>query len=146
MALVDAVDFQELSKWRWRKTSHGYIARGLRVNGKQKQVYMHRHIMSPERGMVVDHKNGNGLDNRRSNLRVCTQAQNVANSRMKNTNTSGFKGVCWSEPMQKWVARLTVDYKQVVLGYATSKRAAYRMYVNALRQAAGEYANLKRTK
>ncbi|MEN6426345.1 MAG: HNH endonuclease [Phycisphaerales bacterium] len=90
-ALVDLADFLWLCEFKWRAMRVGckfYACRSERGL----TVLMHRLIMQPAPGMVVDHKNENGLDNRRINLRVCTQAQNRYNSR-PHGNKSGFKGV-----------------------------------------------------
>ena len=87
--LVDAADYEWLRKYKWSPRGSGrYAAR--RENGKT--IYMHREIMNAPEGMVVDHIDGNGLNNRRRNLRVCTQGENGCNSRPRR-NRSGFRGV-----------------------------------------------------
>ena len=94
-ALVDDEDFEALSQFKWRakhcpdgrrpeKSSKWYACRTeIRKRGpkagKKKEVYMHRFLMDAPRGKVVDHLNGDGLDNRRANLRICTQKENLAN-------------------------------------------------------------------
>ncbi len=90
-ATVDAADYKKLSKYTWYLYRHGRtIYAACRTKGKV--VYMHRMIMRPRKGYVVDHIDGNGLNNRRCNLRVCTPAQNRANVRPRN-GSSRFVGV-----------------------------------------------------
>ncbi|MEG7750695.1 HNH endonuclease, partial [Listeria monocytogenes] len=73
-----------------------------RSGEKPRAVYLHRQIMGEPSGFEVDHIDGNGLDNRRANLRVASKTQNVRNQRIRQDNTSSFKGVSWSKRRQKW--------------------------------------------
>src|SRR3990167_7351351 len=94
-AMVDDEDYKYLSQWGWHLHISKFTnyARRVESNPKgSKNLYMHRVIMQTPKGMVTDHINRNGLDNRRKNLRVCTQAQNMANARMRKDNTSGATG------------------------------------------------------
>lgn len=77
---------------------------------------MHRVIMNPPVGMEVDHINRNKLDNRRSNLRICTHAENLANRIKPRNNTSGYKGVVWNKSRSKWLAQITVKKRHIYLG------------------------------
>lgn len=88
----------------------------------------------------VDHANGNGLDNRRINLRPATRSQNGANRPPPSNNTSGYKGVYWSRPMRKWRACIGVDDRKVYLGYFTDPVDAARAYNRAALEIFGEYA------
>jgi len=91
VAIVDREDYQELNKYRWfLRTVRGHAYAARISNGTT--ILMHRVIMQPPEGMVVDHIDGNGLNNRRRNLRVCTQGENGCNSRPRR-NRSGFRGV-----------------------------------------------------
>jgi hypothetical protein len=90
-AIVDAADYKWLSQYKWF-ASRAKVPYACRTE-KRTTVMMHRLIMQPPKGMVVDHRNGNGLDNRRGNLRVCTQEQNMQNSRGRAVRKSRFKGV-----------------------------------------------------
>jgi transposase len=87
-AYVDAADFEQLNQYRWY-TFNGYAARS--ENGKR--IYMHRHIMDPPQGMVVDHINHNRYDNTRANLRNVTQGENIHNMRKHVGGISVYKGV-----------------------------------------------------
>jgi hypothetical protein len=100
-AIVDKDDFDYLNQWNWavarRIGSPSYAIRGEWENGKQKTVRMHRLVMNAPNGTQVDHINGNGLDNRRKNLRFCTTKQNLRNRGKNSRNTSGYKGVSWAK-------------------------------------------------
>lgn len=109
VALVDDCDYEWLSKYRWCAAygSHRlFYARtsSPRNGGESKKIYMHRLIMNPPPGMTVDHINHNSLDNRRSNLRILTHSQNIANSRVSTKNKSGYRGV-HKNKSGKWVAQ-----------------------------------------
>lgn len=92
-AMVDDMDFEELSKLKWR-FSRGYAVRwSIKIQGPKRMIYMHALIMSPPEGNEVDHKDGNGLNNQRDNLRNCTHTKNKYNSKMYSTNKLGVKGV-----------------------------------------------------
>jgi len=116
-------------------------------NGKRKTIRLHRVILALMlkrdllTGEEVDHIDGNGLNNTRKNLRLATKAQNMANSRKRSDNTSGFKGVCWYEHKGKWRAYISVSGKKMHLGYFTSKEAAYAAYCTAAEKYHGEFAN-----
>ena len=91
-------------------------------------AYMHRDIMEPPDGWVVDHIDGDGLNNRRANLRIATNGQNQANQRLRLNNTSGFKGVSWVPRRQRWHAYINKEGRRSHLGYFTDledARAAY---------------------
>lgn len=98
-AIVDDRDFEELSRWRWSlvvcKSGIKYAARGTRnrKEGTQETILMHRQITRAPKGKRIDHRDGDGLNNRRKNLRFATPHQNCCNSKKPLTNRSGFKGV-----------------------------------------------------
>lgn len=116
-ALVDDEDYAELSQHRWyaQTTKGGFYAARRDHNGAFK--YLHRVIMNEPEGMVVDHINGNTLDNRRSNLRICTQSQNTKNRiGYRKATASGHKGITWCKDTNKWRAQLKIDYKNRTFG------------------------------
>lgn len=86
----------------------------------------------------VDHKNGNGLDNRKCNLRIATSSQNKANTKIRRDNTSGFKGVIWHKASNKWMARVADKY----LGLFRSKYEAAKAYNQKAKEMFGEFARL----
>lgn len=88
----------------------------------------------------IDHINGDGLDNRWSNLRLATHAQNRANSRRQKNNTSGFKGVVWDKARGKWIAAIRADGKGIYLGRFNTPEAAHAAYVAAAERHFGSFA------
>ena len=99
-ALVDAADYEWLSQWSWRLHG-GYAVRHEKGN---KRIFMHRQIMQAPEGMVVDHMDGNQRNNCRTNLRVCTPAENARNKGRQDRASSQFKGVSWQAATGKWCA------------------------------------------
>lgn len=98
--------------------------------------------MGSPKGMVVDHINGDKSDNRRSNLRVCTQAQNCANSKRPVSNISGYKGVHFYKQYGKYSVKLQVNRKQLFFGYFEDKHEAAKAYNEAAIKHYGEFAKL----
>lgn len=94
---VDDQDYDSLSQFKWRYQKRegkpGYACRTIQLNGKVGAVMMHRQILGNPAGLVIDHKDGNGLNNQRLNLRPCTHAQNMANRSLHKNNTTGVSGV-----------------------------------------------------
>ena len=137
-AKVDEVDFADVSKWNWSCwTDHGnraYAARG-------QIVLMHRYIMRAEPGEQVDHKNGDGLDNRRRNLRKATVTENSRNHmKRRGEHTSKYKGVSWH--CGKWCANISRDGKAFRLGRFTTEEEAALAYDEAARRLHGEFARV----
>ena len=88
-------------------------------------------IGKPKKGFVTDHINGDGLDNRRGNLRICTQVENRSNSTRNKNNTSGYKGVMWRKKARKWVVKICVNYRLIHLGYFDDIKEAAKAYNDA---------------
>jgi len=141
-AIVDDDMYDELSKYKWSASFlHGnwYAKRNIRVGGKRLTVRMHSVIIDIPSGLLPDHKNGNGLDNRRENLRACTKTENQRNQR-KTRGTSVFKGVHWKEERGNWIAQIQVNHKNFHLGCFTSEIAAALAYDEAAKLHFGEFA------
>ncbi len=100
---------------------------------------MHRMITNAIQGVDVDHIDGDGLNNQRQNLRLCTRAQNLMNRGLNRANKSGYKGVIWCKG--KWMAYIVKDRKQVYLGRFTEKLQAYKVYCKAAKELHGEFAH-----
>jgi len=147
-AIVDAEDFEWLSEYPWyaswdpRGKSFEARTNQTRTDGSRFQHKMHRLILECGLGEEIDHRNHNTLDNRRLNLRKCTQAQNKQNKRAYSRCKSGFKGVCWKTRERRWTAQIQVSKKKMFIGYFDSKEEAARAYDVAAKQHFGEFAYL----
>ena len=133
-ALVDDADFDWLSQLKWRDSCNGYASSGV------KSIKMHRLIMQTPKGMHTDHIDGNGLNNQRSNLRICTQSQNGMNRGAQINSTSGNKGVF--KRGKRWKSQIKVGKKIKYLGYFASKTEAAIAYNKAALEHFGEFARL----
>jgi hypothetical protein len=144
--LVDDEDFEELNKYKWYAFRGGktfYATRMERLPDKKwKMTRMHREIMGARDGVIIDHINANGLDNRKENLRFCTRKENNRNSSKQKNNKSGFKGVCWYKRCSKWHARIMVDGKNIDLGLFSDVKEAAKAYNIAAMEHYGEFARL----
>jgi len=136
--LVDAADYVSLSRFRWSKKLARSTTYAFRWNG-QRWARMHREIMRPPDNMDVDHINHDGLDNRRENLRICTQAQNVMHSR-KSRGRNRFKGV-WRHG-KNWCAVIVANKKIYRLGSFQKEEDAAAAYNAAAIRLHGEFAVL----
>lgn len=128
-ALVDEDDFKRLSIYKWSvEIIHNYIRaeRQIWKNGKNRKVFLSREIMNAPDGRYVDHINGDTLDNRKCNLRLCSMAENNRNVGLRTTNTSGYKGVVKSGNGFK--VQIRVNSEQKYLGYFKSKTLAAMVY------------------
>lgn len=149
-ALVDKQDYNWLSQYRWHyiKPTHaktGYAVTKRKILKKQGNILrMHTLIF----GGSCDHKNGNGLDNRRSNLRKASPLQQTYNQgRKKNKKSLGCKGVSivrnWKGVPSYWIARIAVNKKRIYLGIFKNHIAASRAYIKAAKKYHGEFARWK---
>lgn len=142
-ALVDVEDWPLLKKYRWRATLSAniwYCVCSVWVNGSSRLLTMHRLLLNPPEDQVVDHANGNGLDNRRANLRICSSADNSRNARFRSSRprSSRMKGV--TRTSKGWRAQILIDGVKRNLGtYKTEQEAGVAYYV-AAREAFGEFA------
>lgn len=131
VALVDDDDFEVLNKFKWvaaRIKQTYYAVRNLpRENGKQ--TSMHRVILNTPDGMDTDHINGNGLDNRRENLRVVSHRGNAQNRHSK--KSSQYPGICWNKQKMKWQASIRINGQKHHLGYYRVEIHAYESYRKA---------------
>lgn len=150
-ARVDDDDHEWLSQWSWcaykppRKGVQTFYA--MRVqrlpDGKKRAVWMHRQILG-EPKLDVDHRDLDGLNNQRHNLRESTKSQNKANVRKKPGCSSRFKGVTWHSIGKKWQAKIQCQSKQKHLGLFRTQTAAARAYNTAAKLLFGEFARLNR--
>lgn len=124
--IVDTEDVGKIRKHKWHLDSYGYVR--TNINGKPVGI---QHIImgnSPNKGKLIDHKDRNKLNNRKSNFRFCTYAQNLRNGGMRKNNTSGYKGVFEIKQSKKWRAVIKVNRKNIHLGHFTDKLEAAKAY------------------
>lgn len=143
VALVDDSDFDFLSQWKWcvgRGDDKWYAKRTITINGKPTCMLMHRQIMEANPGQQIDHRDRNGLNNQRSNLRFCNQSQNIGNSPTRSKNTSGFKGVTYYKPKKNWQAQITFNGHNYYLGRFDTPAKAAIVYDSAAVIKWGEFA------
>lgn len=137
---IDAIDRDLIQDYKWC-ISDGYIVAN---GGKYVGNSLHR-VIAERVGLDlsnhIDHEDGNKLNNHRYNLRPATYSQNLANSKRRSDNTSGFKGVGFYKNYQKWTARIRVKGKSIHLGYFNSPKEAHKAYCEAAIKYFGKFAN-----
>lgn len=145
-AVFDLADIPIIAGKRWALNRHQSkltlyaVHNSTDEHGRFRSLGMHRLILGVDDGVLVDHKDGDGLNNRRANLRPCTHAQNMFNRRLPRNNRSGFKGVYWHK--NRWYAKIQVDRKNIHLGAFTDVEQAAHAYDRAARIHFGEFARL----
>ena len=141
VTIVDEADYEWLSKWKWRIVEKGYAQRsvakheGLTLSA----LFMHRVILNTPKGLFSDHINGNKLDNRRSNLRICTHHQNNLN---RPNVTGKYKGVYWCKRQQRWMAQIMKNQANIYVGSFHTPEEAALAYNEAAKEYHGEFARL----
>jgi hypothetical protein len=147
-AKVDPDDYERLRKYEWltKKGKNSFYARRRVPTGKSKKeklVYMHQMVVKVPKGMVIDHINQDGMDNRSDNLRPATYSQNLCNRKKRSgAMYSKYKGVHWNKSHKKWAARITFEKKTIELGYYLSEIEAAKAYDRAAIKYHGEFACL----
>ena len=121
--IVDASDYERLAQHRWCLSGVGYA---MRRGPNETKIYMHRELLGLERGdpRQSDHINRVRTDNRRSNLRIVTGAQNSHNVKPRFGGSSRYRGVCWNGKRKKWAAYGIADGRQIFLGHFGSEEDA----------------------
>jgi hypothetical protein len=146
VAIVDDDDFEKLNQYKWHAlpSKHTFYAvRNDLTSGERKYIYMHKVIVNTPEGMLIDHRDGNGLNNQRRNLRTATINQNSQNRRPYFSASSRFKGVSWHKSSGKWQARITLNGKQIRLGSFSDEKKAASAYYEAAKQMFGEFAKIQ---
>lgn len=140
IVIVDEADYDWLSRYNWTRSGPKIGKNYATSTVEKKRVYMHRLILGAKTGEQVDHINGDALDNRRANLRLCTKQQNTANSGLPSTNTSGLKGASFDRTKNRWASRIGVNGKYLHLGRFKTKEEAALAYDKAAVEHFGEFA------
>lgn len=147
VALVDDEDYDLVMQYRWyvyertrNNRTHGPYAQAvIKRGGQQTAIKMHRLITD---WPMIDHRDNNGLNNQRSNLRPTTAVRNQQNGRSCLNSTSKFKGVSWDRNRKRWQAQIKAGPRNVFLGRFSDEEVAARAYDEAALEAFGEHAHL----
>jgi hypothetical protein len=144
--ILDQKDYYKLCNYKWCINGNGtkfYAVRLVKKGpGRTKIEYMHRIIMQPEKGLLVDHRNSNSLDNRRENLRIATQAENMQNRKKRKNTSSRYIGVWYAKEKSKWESRIWHNGRKVYIGSFEKEEDAARAYDEAAGRYHGEFARL----
>lgn len=137
--IFDAEDVERVKQYVWHRTD---LQRSTYYCRSCKAGQLHRFILNiVDKNIFVDHINHNGLDNRKCNLRICTNQQNICNCNIPKNNKSGHKGVYWSKTRNKWTAQITVNNKTIYLGRYSKLEDAVKARNKAAKEVYGEFAN-----
>lgn len=149
-AIVDDEDFERVNQFKWAAqrtpsdekywVAFRSIGTGGRRNKKTVRVLMHRFILDAPKGKIVDHINGNPLDNRRSNMRLCTARESRCNTRVSRRNQSGYKGVHCCRPKPFYYAAIYINGKNKHFGHFRTPEEAARVYDEKAKEYFGEFA------
>lgn len=146
VAIVDDADYERVACYKWHadgKPGHYYAYRNVRVYPDryhpQRRISLHAFLMNPPDGIIVDHRDGNGLNCTRDNMRFATYSDNARNSRPK-SRTSRYKGICYYKKLRKWGAFCIYQGKQHYLGVFTTPEDAARAYDAKAREWYGRFA------
>lgn len=144
-AIVDDGDYEQLNQHKWCAIKSGkryYAMRSVWKKGKSIFVLMHREILNVPKGVETDHINHNGIDNRKTNLRMCNRVQNRYNTKILLDKTSQYKGVSWRNRKRKWMAYIGFNYKTIYLGSFVNEIKAAQAYDQKAKELFGEFACL----
>jgi hypothetical protein len=144
-AIIDSEDVHLVDKFNWSLLTcrkNFYAHRREVKDGKSVYIAMHRVILNAPNGYEVDHIDGNGLNNLKSNLRLATSSQNKHNQRVSKANKSGIKGVVFCVHHNRWLARIGINGKNKHLGYFDSKELAAKAREKASYELHGEFARI----
>ncbi len=150
---VSPEDFEWLNQWKWsarwsKFTKSFYAMRNSSSIGGTKRhiILMHRQILGLEKGdrRHGDHANCDTLDNRRENLRIATRSQNFPNTKLRSTNTSGFKNVYWNKKLQKYTAAYHREGRLIHVGVFPTAESAFEAVSSVIAEVRGEFARMDR--
>jgi hypothetical protein len=145
-AIIDAADVPLVAGHNWCalvRPHTVYAGRGDCTGPTFRTVQMHRVLMGEPDGLDVDHEDGNGLNNTRDNLRPATRPQNQHNARTRSDNTSGYKGVYWSNREGVWKAQIRINGRRKYLGRHDTPEDAYASYCEASKKYHGEFGRIE---
>lgn len=149
IVLVDDEDFEFLNQWNWhlKPARNTFYATRQQFDGHSnfKHVKMHRLILGLNDSKIKgDHKDRNGLNNQRANLRICNPSENNCNQKSHKGSTSKYRGVSWCTERKKWVAHIQKEKKLVHIGRFFTEKEAALAYNNMAKELHGDFANLNK--
>lgn len=144
-AIIDASDVHLVDGRLWsalvsKRRKAVYAVRVEQRNGRQKMILMHRLISDAPDGVLADHRDGDGLNNRRANIRHCSQAENNLNTGLRRDNQAGFKGVALDKRNRRWKAEIRFGGHRKFLGYFDTAESAHAAYCEAAVALHGDFA------
>lgn len=141
--LFDKEDYELIKNYRWYIDGKNYVKTNMNIDGKKTSMRLHRLIINVnDKNKQIDHINHNPLDNRKENLRICSNMQNNWNKGKQKNNTSGIKGVCFLKNCNKWYARITVNGKTYNLGLFKNLLDAKKEREIAEKKYFGKFSNI----
>lgn len=132
--IVDDEDFEKIKQHKWYLTvglsNIKYVKTHIYKNGKKTTISLHRFIINAQQGEIVDHIDGNGLNNSKQNLRICSHGFNLLYRHKKYINkTSQYIGVSWNQKDKRWISQLVINGKHYYIGSFKSETIAYQKYL-----------------
>lgn len=143
-ALIDDEDYKKVARHKWtvqmyKRTDGSLLVYAIRRSPPR--MRMHRFILGlSDPKIQIDHRDRNGLNNQKHNLRIATASQNQYNTTVRSDNISGFKGVYWNRERKRWAARIRYERKRIFLGYFYSVEEAAKAYSKAAKRYHGKFA------
>jgi hypothetical protein len=143
VAFIDDEDFERVSQYKWHAYRNGnswYAARSVVIDGRRRSQHLHSFLLNTPKGMKTDHKNGDGLNNTRANIRISSHAQNMRNLRRHRANASGYKGVYLDKGSGRYRAKICFNGMVYRLGTYDSPEEAAKVYDARALEFHGEFA------
>lgn len=142
-AIIDNEEYAKVKNYKWyvaKDKNTYYVQAHIVLNDKKTTIKMHRIIMDAKRNQILDHIDGNGLNNQKINLRFCTNSENLRNAKKRNNTSSKYKGVAWNCVHKYWQANIYVNGKLKSLGIYRDEYKAAKAYDRAAKKYFGEFA------
>jgi len=143
--IIDLEDLEKILKYKWCASKEGkgwYALTNIKTNYKYNRLRLHRFLMNiTDSNIFIDHKDCNPLNNRKSNLRLCTNQENQRNVKLQKRNTTGFKGVYFRKDRNKYIAYTKCNGKNICFGSSETAEGAYEIYCKKIIEIHKEFSN-----